>query len=103
MRELTYEMAFGITNTMKSAINIDKAGRVVLPQEVRRHFHLVAGDRLDMEIVPDGIFLRTHSGQASLVEEHGLLVHEGEPGGDLTQAVELARAGRDAAVLGLRR
>ncbi len=26
-----------------------------------RQFHLVAGDRLDLEIVPDGIFLRAHS------------------------------------------
>ena len=88
---------------MTNAIPIDKAGRLVIPQQVRRQFHLVAGDLLDVEIVPDGIFLRAHSRQADLVEEDGLLVHEGEAAGDLAQAVELARAGRDADVLGLRR
>lgn len=87
---------------MKTSISVDKAGRVVLPQQVRRQFHLVAGDRLDLEIRPDGIFLRSRSRRADLVEENGLLVHEGEAVGDLAQAVELARASRDADVLGLR-
>jgi len=94
-------MPFGISNAMKSAISIDKAGRLVLPQQVRRRFHLVAGDSLDLEIVTDGIFLRTHSRQADLVEENGLLVHEGEVIGDLAQSVELTRTERDANVLGL--
>lgn len=95
-------MPFGNDNTMKTEISIDKAGRVVLPQQVRRLFHLVAGDRLDMRILPDGIFLRSHSRQANLVEENGLLVHEGEPVGDLIRAVELSRSGRDEDMLGLR-
>ena len=88
---------------MKSTIPIDRAGRVVLPQSVRRLFHLAAGDRLALEILPDGIILRSHSRQAPLVEENGLLVHEGAAVGDLAQAVELARGDRDADVLGLRR
>ena len=87
---------------MKTSISIDKAGRVVLPQEVRRQFHLVAGDRLDLEIRPDGILLRSHSGQADLVEENAFRVHEGEAVGDLARAVELARANRDTDMLGLR-
>ncbi len=96
-------MAFGILNGMNTEISIDKAGRLVLPQSVRRLFHLAAGDRLDLEILPDGILLRSHSRQAHLVEENGLLVHEGEAIGDLAQAIQLARGDRDAAVLGLRR
>lgn len=88
---------------MTSTIPIDKAGRLVIPQQVRRQFHLVAGDLLDVEIVPDGIFLRAHSRQADLVEEDGLLVHEGETVGDLARAVEHVRSDRDADVLGLRR
>jgi len=88
---------------MTSTIPIDKAGRLVIPQQVRRQFHLVAGDRLDMEIVPDGIFLRAHSRQADLVEENGLLVHEGEAVGDLAQAIEGTRSGRDADVMGSQR
>ena len=87
---------------MTISISVDKAGRVVLPQQVRRQFHLLAGDRLDLEIRPDGIFLRSRARRVDLVEENGLLVHEGEPVGDLAQAVELARANRDEDVLGLR-
>ena len=63
----------------------------------------MAGDLLDLEIVPDGIFLRAHSRQAALVEENGLLVHDGEVTGDLSRAVESARSDRDADVLGLHR
>ena len=88
---------------MKTSLSVDKAGRVVIPQEVRRQFHLLPGDRLDLEVQLDGIFLRSRSRHADLVEEDGLLVHEGEAVGDLAQAVELARASRDADLLGLRR
>lgn len=96
-------MPFGNCDAMKNAIPIDSAGRLVLPRHVRRQFHLVAGDKLDLEIVSDGIFLRSHSKQAGLVEENGLLVHEGEAVGDLAQTVETTRSHRDAEVLGLRR
>jgi AbrB family looped-hinge helix DNA binding protein len=95
-------MPFGNIDGMKTSIPIDKAGRVVLPQYVRRQFHLLAGDRLDLEIRPDGVLLRSQSKRADLVEENGLLVHEGQATDDLVRAVELARAGRDAEVLGLR-
>ena len=88
---------------MRTSIAIDRAGRVVLPHQVRRHFHLEAGDELDLEVVPDGIFLRSRSAPAGLVEEDGLLVHEGDATGELADAVDIARAARDADVLGLRR
>ena len=90
-------------NAMNKAITIDRAGRVVLPQQIRRHFHLEAGDELELEVVPDGIFLRSRTRQAGLVEENGLLVHDGEATGDLADAVEISRATRDADVLGMRR
>jgi len=96
-------MVFGIGNGMNTEVRIDRAGRMVLPQRIRQLFHLVAGDRLDLEILPEGILLRSQSRQARLVEENGLLVHEGVAVGDLAQAVDLAREGRDADVLGLRR
>ncbi len=88
---------------MTSTVPIDRAGRLVIPQHVRRQFHLMAGDLLDLEIVSDGIFLRAHARQADLVEENGLLVHDGDAVGDLAQAVEQTRSGRDADVLGLQR
>ena len=88
---------------MKTEISIDKAGRVVLPLAVRHEFHLTAGDRLSLKILPDGIFLQTPSRQAGLVTENGLLVHEGEPTGYLADAVQRSRADRDERVLGLKR
>jgi AbrB family looped-hinge helix DNA binding protein len=88
---------------MRTAVTIDRAGRVVLPHQVRRHFHLEAGGELDLEVVADGIFLRSRSAPTGLVEEDGLLVHEGEATGDLASAVEFARTSRDADVLGSRR
>ena len=88
---------------MKTELSIDKAGRVVLPQAVRHEFHLTAGDRLNLKILPDGIFLQTPSRQAGLVTENGLLVHEGEPTGYLADVVERSRSDRDERVLGLKR
>jgi len=54
-----------------------------------------------MEILEDGIILRTHSHQADLIEENGLLVHEGEASGELARLVEQTRTDRDNDVLGL--
>ncbi len=75
----------------------------MLPQHVRRQFNLMPGDKLDLEVTADGIMLRSRPGLGNIVEENGLLVHEGEAVGDLAHAVDLARAGRDADLLGLRR
>jgi AbrB family looped-hinge helix DNA binding protein len=80
---------------MKTRLTIDAAGRVVLPQPVRKQFHLTRGSLLDIEIERDAIILRPRSHEATLVEEKGLLVHEGEPTGDLLFAVEVARRQRD--------
>ncbi len=99
---MTFYVPFGKLDGMKASISIDKAGRVVLPRHVRRQYHLLAGDRLDLEMRPDGVFLRSHAKRADLVEENGLLVHGGEATDDLARAVELVRADRDADVLGLR-
>jgi len=88
-------MVYGILIGMKTRLTIDAAGRVVLPQPVRRQFHLTRGSLLDIEIERDAIVLRPRSHEATLVEEKGLLVHEGEPTGDLLLAVEVARRQRD--------
>ena len=80
---------------MKTRLTIDAAGRIVLPQPVRRQFQLTCGSLLDIEIDGDAIILRPRSHEATLVEEKGLLVHEGEPTGDLLLAVEVARRQRD--------
>ena len=51
-----------------------------------------------IEIEPDGIRLRPPSLAPSMSDEDGLLVHEGEPTGDLMEAVEESRIRRDQEV-----
>jgi AbrB family looped-hinge helix DNA binding protein len=85
---------------MKTRLQIDAAGRIVLPQPVRRRFHLERGSLLDLEIAEDAIILRPRRHEATLVEEEGFLIHEGEPCGDMTAAVEDARSKRDREVSG---
>ena len=83
---------------MKKFLKVDSAGRVVLPQPLRKRFHLTPGSQLEIEVEPDGIRLRPQAPAPSLSEEDGLLRHEGEPTGDLLHAVEEARARRDEQV-----
>ena len=85
---------------MKKTLTLDMAGRIVLPQPVRERFHLHRGSTLELDVEPDAIVLRPSIRKASVVEEDGLLVHEGEPTGDLLTAVEAARARRDRDVGG---
>jgi AbrB family looped-hinge helix DNA binding protein len=88
-------MADGIHDGMNTRLKVDAAGRIVLPKPLRRHFRLEPGDLLGLEVTEDAIILRPEAHAATLVEENGLLVHEGEPRGDLLRAVETAREGRD--------
>ena len=83
---------------MKKLLKVDSAGRVVLPQPLRKRFHLTTGSQLEIDVEPDGIRLRPQAPAPSLSEEDGLLLHEGEPTGDLLHAVEEARALRDEQV-----
>ena len=88
-------MVSGDHDAMKTRLTIDGAGRIVLPQEVRKRFHLARGSSLKLEIGADAILLRPRVHEAVLVEEHGLLVHEGERSGDLVDVVESVRRRRD--------
>ena len=85
---------------MDTTLTIDAAGRIVIPQGVRRQFRLERGSKLDLEVQQDAIVLRPQTYDVTLVEEDGLLVHEGHPAGDLVSAVEKARRERDSDVSG---
>ena len=95
---LTSRMPSDIIDGMRKLLKVDAAGRVVLPHPVRKRFHLTPGSRLEIDVEPDGIRLRPSTPAPSLTDEDGLLVHEGEPTGDLLHAVEEARALRDEQV-----
>ena len=85
---------------MKRKLTMDGAGRVVLPQPVRQHFHLERGSELDMQIETDAIVLRPQPTAPALTDQHGLLVYEGEAVGDLVGAVTESRRRRDRDVSG---
>ena len=87
-------MANGILDGMK-ALTVDGAGRIVLPKPLREQFGLKRGSKLDLEVQPDAIVLRPLKYDVTLVEEDGLLVHEGQPVEDLLGGVERARDARD--------
>ena len=95
---LTSLVSSAIFDGMKKLLKVDSAGRVVLPQPLRKRFHLTPGSQLEIDVEPDGIRLRPHTPAPSLGSEDGLLLHEGEPTGDLLHAVEEARALRDEQV-----
>jgi AbrB family looped-hinge helix DNA binding protein len=81
-------------------VTIDKAGRMVLPQGVRKQFGLRTGSSLDLHITSDSIILYPVETRAALTQENGLYVHEGKPDGKILDAVESARDERNRAVWG---
>ena len=60
---------------MKSTnVQMDPAGRVVLPKKVRDRFRLQGGDTLALEIKGDAIELRPRKSMAQLRRVNGVLV-----------------------------
>jgi AbrB family looped-hinge helix DNA binding protein len=58
------------------AIPLDKAGRVVLPKDVRDKLRLEAGDELLVEETGEHIVLRPVRAQATLKKERGVWVYQ---------------------------
>lgn len=59
-------------------ITIDKAGRVVLPKNLREIFNLYPGTDLEVEARADEIRLRVANREPALIEKEGFLVHHGQ-------------------------
>ena len=81
---------------------IDKAGRVVIPQLLRRQFHL--GADVPIELIPDGdsIRLRVPRREAAFVEKDGVLVQSAENTSpiDATAFINQLREARNLEVAG---
>jgi AbrB family looped-hinge helix DNA binding protein len=77
-------------------VTIDKAGRIVVPKEIRRRLGLAANTELEIINHPDGILLRVPETQPSLIKVNGLLVHHGraEAGSDFDQVLDAVREER---------
>ena len=98
---MVLQMANGIMDGMKQKLKIDAAGRIVIPLPVREHFHLAAGALLDLQVEEGMIILRPREQAETLIEGRGgLLAHDGEPTGDLLNAIESVRIRRDRDNLG---
>lgn len=64
------------------AISLDKAGRVVLPKDLRDKLRLEAGDELLVEESGDQIVLRPVRAQPTLKKERGVWVYQGARGAE---------------------
>ena len=90
-------MPYGIKNGMKiknRLVAVDKAGRIVLPKPVREQLHLLPGSELEIHVVPHALTLTLRNTEPALVSKDGIWVHQGDPTGDLVQAVEKMREQR---------
>ncbi|MCI0535258.1 MAG: AbrB/MazE/SpoVT family DNA-binding domain-containing protein [Verrucomicrobiales bacterium] len=59
-------------------IQMDKAGRVVLPKPLREQFNLLPGDKLKLSVEGNSIRLQPSSGGGELVRKGTVLVFTGE-------------------------
>jgi AbrB family looped-hinge helix DNA binding protein len=70
---------------MKSeAIQMDKAGRIVLPKPLREHFNIVPGDKLRLSADATGIRLEPMDATGKLVRKGSVLVFRGDFGEPIT-------------------
>ncbi len=60
---------------MTTKLTIDKAGRIVIPKQLRDELHLAAGDSLQLESSGDAITLRPVQETAPLRKEQGFWVY----------------------------
>jgi AbrB family looped-hinge helix DNA binding protein len=67
-----------LLNGMKTeTIQIDKAGRVVLPKPLRDQFNLMPGDRLRLSVEGNGIRLEPAEPGGELIRKGSVLVFRG--------------------------
>ena len=88
------------TNGM--TLQIDKAGRIILPKPVRDRLGLQPGSALEMEETQGGVLLKPCEQTPALVQKEGFWVYTGElpPGFDVRRAIEEDREERMRKVWG---
>lgn len=59
---------------MSATVNIDKAGRIVLPKALRDSLHLTPGDTLELTVEDEQVTLRPRRAVPPLQKERGVWV-----------------------------
>jgi AbrB family looped-hinge helix DNA binding protein len=101
-----FSMTHGIMNAMKTeTIQMDKAGRVVLPKPLRDQFNLLPGDKLRLSVEGNGFRLEPADGGGELARKGSVLVFTGGFAEPITTAkvnelIQLEREGRITAQIG---
>jgi AbrB family looped-hinge helix DNA binding protein len=80
---------------MASVVTIDEAGRLVVPQAMRKQLGLAAGTQLRVEVEGDRLILEPQRPDPVVREAGGLLILEGELADDIPDHRDL-RAERTA-------
>ena len=83
------------TGIMNTTVTIDKAGRVVIPKEIRDELRLEAGDTLTLESEGELVTLRPVHGATPLQKERGVWVFHGGKRLLLDEANQLVRDARE--------
>ena len=88
---------------MITTTTMDKAGRVVLPKQVRDELQLGPGASLELEAFEDRIILRPERGGGRMRKEHGVWVYDsGQPlAADVVRkTIRQIRSERERKILG---
>jgi AbrB family looped-hinge helix DNA binding protein len=76
---------------MTDILQIDKAGRMVLPKKFRQALHLKAGDKLSLQLVGGHLVLEALQNDVELVQEGKRRVIHGWYGFDAAAAIRETR------------
>jgi len=80
---------------MAATVTVDKAGRVVVPKEIRDELRLEAGDTLALESEGERVTLRPVRRGAPLQKERGVWGFHGGKALSLDEANQLVREARE--------
>jgi len=90
---------------MNTIVNIDKAGRIVLPKAIREELQLTPGSSLELELSEDRIFLRPER-KGRMYKKDGIWVfHAGSPmpANLIQETIKNVRKEREDQILGKKR